>query len=209
MATAADICTYARKERQAETKRRQSDPAMQDDALTVEAQYVFDTLKDDFLQSRQEWGKHVPEVTCKLKLPSLVNPLRRLSQTAVIIFFPGKIPAASDVAQWIKSILGGCFVEGVYFASRGFYEVHLSDAACKQKLLEFSPLFYGKQMVHAMPWSPNKNYQSLVRHHCPVWVEVVNFPDYMREELPGLAAALGQVICPPRPMGNRNRFCIL
>lgn len=137
MDTASDFCTYARKERPADAKRRQSELASQDDALTLEAQYVFDTLKDDFLQSRQEWGKPVPEVTYKLKLPSLVNPLRKLSQTAVIIFFPGKIPAASDVAQWIKSILGGCFVEGVYFASRGFYEVHLSDALCKQRLLEF------------------------------------------------------------------------
>ncbi|MCO5605541.1 hypothetical protein L7F22_059724 [Adiantum nelumboides] len=40
-------------------------------------------------------------------------------------------------------------------------------------------------------------------------LEVVNFPDYMREELPGLAASLGKVICSPRPTGNINRFCIL
>ena len=64
-------------------------------------------------------------------------------------------------------------------------------------------------MVHAMPWSPNKDYQSLIRHHCPVWVEVTNFPNYMHEELPGLAASLGQVISPPCPIENRNRFCIL
>lgn len=100
-------------------------------------------------------------------------------------------------------------MDGVYFASCGFYEVHLTDASYKQKLLECSPLFFGRQMVHAMPWSPNKDYQSLIRHHCPVWVEVVNFPDYMHDELPGLASSLGQVICPPRPTGNRSRFCIL
>ena len=38
---------------------------------------------------------------------------------------------------------------------------------------------------------------------------MVDFLDYMRAELPAVALALGQVICPPRPAGNRNRFCIL
>ncbi|MCO5578717.1 hypothetical protein L7F22_032562 [Adiantum nelumboides] len=56
---------------------------------------------------------------------------------------------------------------------------------------------------------PSKDYWNLIRHSCPVGVEVVNFPDYIREELPGLAASLGKVICPPRPTGNRNKFCIL
>ena len=74
MASALDVCTYARKERSADAKRRLSEPALQDDDFTVEAQYVFDTLKDDFQQSRQEWGKPILEVTYKLKLPSLVNP---------------------------------------------------------------------------------------------------------------------------------------
>ncbi|MCO5570018.1 hypothetical protein L7F22_023732 [Adiantum nelumboides] len=79
----------------------------------------------------------------------------------------------------------------------------------KQKLLEASPLFYGLQMVHVLPWSPSKDYQNLIRHSCPVWVEVVNFHDYMREELLGVAVSLGNVNFPPRPTRNRNRFCIL
>ncbi|MCO5553672.1 hypothetical protein L7F22_007386 [Adiantum nelumboides] len=134
-----------------------------------------------------------------MKLPSIVAPLKKLTQSAVIIFFPGCLPSANDVALWIKSILGGCFIEGVYFASRGFYEVHLTDLVYKQKLREVSPLFYyGRQMVHVLPWSPSKDYQNLIRHSCPVWVEVVNFP-----------ASLGKVICPLCPTGNRNRFCIM
>lgn len=127
----------------------------------------------------------------------------------MIIFFPGKPPFANDVAQWVKALLEGSFVDGVYFASKGFYEVHLSDAVYTQRLLETSPLFFGRQMVHVMRWSPNKDYNSLIRHHCPVWIEVVDFPDYMRAQLPLVASTLGQVICPTRLASNRNRFCSL
>ena len=88
MASVSDFCTYARKERPMETKHHQLEPATQDDDFSMDAQYVFDTFRGDFQQSRQEWGKPIPEVTYKLKLPSLVNPLKKLSQTAVIIFFP-------------------------------------------------------------------------------------------------------------------------
>lgn len=129
---------------------------------------MHSTYMEDSQQLRQEWSRSVPKVTYKLKLTSLVYPLKKLLQTAVIIFFPRSIRAANDIAQWIKALLGGCFVEGVYFASRGFYEVDLSSASHKLKLLEFSPLFYGKQMLHAMPWLPNKDYQFLIRHHCLV-----------------------------------------
>lgn len=123
-----------------------------------DAHYVFDTLVDDFQQSRKDWAKEPPALTYKLKLRALVSSLRELSQTAVIIFFPGKVPSALDVGQWINSMLGCGFVEGVYLASRGFYKLHLSDAMHKQRILEMSPLHFGKQMVHAMPWSPNKDY---------------------------------------------------
>lgn len=37
----------------------------------------------------------------------------------------------------------------------------------------------------------------LIPHHCPVREKVVNFPDDMHDELPGLAASLGQVIAYP------------
>ena len=114
-------------------------------------------LKDDFAQTQKEWTDAQPQLKIQLSLPSLVDPLKRLSQTAMIIFSPGKLPSANDVAQWINALLKGSFVEGVYFASKGFYKVHLSDASHKQRLLEMSPLFFGREMVHVMPWSPNKD----------------------------------------------------
>ena len=58
-------------------------------------------LKDDFAQTRKDWLNAHPKVKIKLNLPSLVDPLKRLSQTTVIIFFLGKLPSANDVAQWV------------------------------------------------------------------------------------------------------------
>ena len=64
-------------------------------------------------------------------------------------------------------------------------------------------------MVHVMPWSPNKVYHNLIKHNYLVWVEVVNFPNYMRPQLATIAFTLGQVICKPQNVGNKTRFCIL
>ncbi|MCO5577736.1 hypothetical protein L7F22_031568 [Adiantum nelumboides] len=200
---------YSRRDRPVDFKRQHVDSVHVNDMADSDSQYVFDALHEKFSQSRSHWNKHVPTLKYKMKLPSIVSPLRKSTQSTVIIFFSGRLPSANDVAQWIKSILGGCFIEREFFASRGFYEVHLTDHMYKHKLLQASPLFYRKQMVHVLLWSPSKDYQNLIRHSCPVWVEVVNFLDYMREELPGLAASLGNVICPPRPTRNKNRFCIL
>lgn len=60
-----------------------TDHGFKDEEMNDEAQHVFDALKDDFHQSKQDWRKPVPEVTYKFKLPSLVSPLKKLSQTAV------------------------------------------------------------------------------------------------------------------------------
>ena len=87
--------------------------------------------EDDFSNTRKEWTNARLEVKVQLSLPSLIDPLRRLSHTAIIIFFPGKLPFADDVGQWVKALLEGSFVEGVYFVSRGFYKLHLSDATHK------------------------------------------------------------------------------
>ena len=64
-----------------------------------DAQYVYEMLNDDFAQTWKEWTDAQPQDKIQLSLPSLVDPLKRLSQTAVIIFFLGKLPFANDVAQ--------------------------------------------------------------------------------------------------------------
>ncbi|MCO5606037.1 hypothetical protein L7F22_060224 [Adiantum nelumboides] len=121
------------------------------------------------------------------------------------------MPPAPDVAQWLVSLLKRQVVSRIFFGDRGFYEILLADAdadACTQ-LLQLSPLFYGTQMVHAVPWSLTKDYQSLIRHQCQVWVELLDFPRTWKHLIPKLAMSLGNVICPSRLEGNMNRFCIL
>ena len=160
MDSTAQLIAHSRKDQSFEAKRQCINvPPFQvtnENGNVDDARYVYSMLKEDFQHTHQQWMDATPSVKVKLSLPSLVDPLQTLSQTTIIIFFPVKLPSTSDVGQWVNSLLEGCFVKGVYFASRGFYEVHLLDANQKQRMLEMSPVFYGRQMVHAMPWSPNK-----------------------------------------------------
>ena len=209
---ATEQLTYSRRDTSVDINKRRhlaTEDISDMQQESQDAQFVFDALYDDFVESRQKWSDLPPAFNFKIKLPSIVSPLRKYSERGIIIFFPGRMPSAQDVAQWIQSIVGGSFVDGVHFAARGFYDVLLADAKYKQLMLEASPLMFGLQLVHVLPWSPTKDYQSLIKHRCPVWVEVVDFPEYLREQLPEIAAALGKVVCPPRPSGNKNRFCIL
>lgn len=113
--------TYARKEFIRDSKRQQLEmPLQASPEFTEDVHYVFDMLKEEFQHSQKEWAKPPPTIKYKLKLPSLVTPLRKLSQTAVIIFFPGKLPSANDVVQWVQALLGGCFVKGFILPPEDF-----------------------------------------------------------------------------------------
>ncbi|MCO5576553.1 hypothetical protein L7F22_030365 [Adiantum nelumboides] len=178
--------------------------------------------KIDFEEQKQQFCAGLPE-----DINEYVNPQR--SKSISVVIYHNMVAARINFQQRAKRNLKPMEAKDKQeYKGKNFFQnsskgnsnnnkakeresskVHLTNHMYKQKLLEASPLFYGKQMVHVLPWSPSKDYQNLIRHSCPVWVEVVNFPDYMREELLGLAASLGRVICPPRPTGNRNRFCIL
>ncbi|MCO5577231.1 hypothetical protein L7F22_031058 [Adiantum nelumboides] len=115
---------------------------------------------------------------------------------AVIIFFPSRMSFAQDVAQWVVLLLKRQVVCGVFFQDRGLYEILPVDADARNKISQMSPLFYGTQMVHAPPWSLMKNYQSLIHHKCPVWVELMDFACTWKHSQTGLAS-------------NTNGFCIL
>ncbi|MCO5550658.1 hypothetical protein L7F22_004147 [Adiantum nelumboides] len=94
-------------------------------------------------------------------------------------------------------------VRGVYFG------VLLADTEARNTLLELSPLFFGTQMTHVLPWALTKDYQSLIRRRCPVWVEIVDFPRTWQHFLPMLASYTGKVICPPKLDANTYRFWVL
>ena len=106
-----------------------------------DARYVYNMLKEDFQHTRQQWTHATPSVKVKLRVPPLVDSLQTLSQTSIIIFFPRKLPSASDARQWVNSLLEGSFVKGVYFASRGLYDVHLKYANQKQRMLKYKLYF--------------------------------------------------------------------
>ncbi|MCO5566536.1 hypothetical protein L7F22_020213 [Adiantum nelumboides] len=116
----------------------------------------------------------------------------------------GKMSSVQDVAPWVDFLLKQQAVKGVYFGARGLVDMPTRDA-----LLEMSPLFFNTQMTHVLPWALTKDYQSLIRHKCSVWVEVVDFPRTWRNFLPLLVAQLGKVICSPKLHANTNRFCVL
>ena len=175
----------------------------------VDTKWLQDSLVEDFAEARKTWDGPLPSKTFTIPSQDLLNPLKVYMSNAIILFFPGKMPSANDVAQWINAMFKVYAVSGVYFAARGFYEVLLSEPKYKTQLLEESPLTYRDQMVHALPWSLTKDYQGLIRHKCPVWVEVLDFPRNWNHLLPTIAAGMGRVVCPPKTTSTSNRFCIL
>ena len=72
-----------------------------------DAQFVYEALCEDFVDSHAKWKDPPSSFSYKIKLPTIVSPLRRYSEKGIILFFPGKLPSAQEVAQWIQSTLGG------------------------------------------------------------------------------------------------------
>lgn len=186
-------------------KRRKAMDTSNLDAMSL----IKECLHEDFEEARCAWEGPAPVMEVRIPVQELMDPVAQYALNAVILFFPGKMPTAQDVGQWVDFLLKRQAVRGVYFGARGFYEVLLADMEARDALLEMSPLFFNTQMTHVLPWALTKDYQSLIRHKCPVWVEVVDFPRTWRHFLPLLAAQLGKVICPPKLDANTNCFCIL
>ncbi|MCO5590776.1 hypothetical protein L7F22_044751 [Adiantum nelumboides] len=165
-------------------------------------------LYEDFEEARKAWNSQAPILEVRILVQDLMDPVVNYAINAVILFFPGKMPIVQDVGQWVDFLLKRQVVRGVYFGARGFYKVFLADSEARNRLLE-SPLFFNTQMTHILPWALTKDYQSLIRHKCSVWVEIVDFPSTWRHILPFLAVQLEKVICPAKLDANTNRFCIL
>ncbi|MCO5582338.1 hypothetical protein L7F22_036232 [Adiantum nelumboides] len=161
-------------------------------------------LYEDFEEARKAWNGQVPILEVRIPVQDLMDAVAQYAMNAVILFFPGKMPTAQDVGQWVDFLLKRQVVRGVYFGARGFYEVLLADTEARNLLLEMSPLFFNTQMTRVLPWALTKDYQSLIRHKCPVWVEIVDFPRTWR-----VGCAARESDMPPKLNANTNRFCIL
>lgn len=103
------VNAYMRMERHQESKK-------QDNSIP-DAQYVYNTLNQEFRQSREAWAKLVPTFKYKAKL------LRKLLQSAVIIFFPGKLalrmmlPSGSSLCGRMLCGWGILCLEGLLWSS--------------------------------------------------------------------------------------------
>ena len=84
------LIAYSRKDRSYEAKRQCINvPPFQvtnDNVNVDDARFVYGMLKDDFQHTRQQWTDATPSVKVKSSLPSLVDPLHTLFQTAIIIY---------------------------------------------------------------------------------------------------------------------------
>ena len=80
---ADSVKTYSRSDRVQDPKRPHVEPALQPVFSDEDAHYVYDMLKDDFQQNRKEWSKAPPPIKFTLKLPALVDPLKKLTEVGV------------------------------------------------------------------------------------------------------------------------------
>ena len=128
----------------------------------------------------------------------------------VIMFFTGRIPYLSWIKQWLRNVMNIDCVEDVYAGPRGFYEVVLRSQEYRDQLLNRLPIFYGRSLVHVVPWRPLVEYQDILKQECPVWVEVECNQSTMWPLLCSTIAKLGKVVVPPNANAvNRYRMCIL
>ena len=101
-------------------------------------------------------------------------------------------------------------VEDVYAGLRGFYKVALHSQEYCDQLLNRLPIFYGRSLVHVVPWRPLVEYQDILKQECPIWVEVECNQSTMWSLLYSTIAKLGKVVVPPNAnVVNRYRVCIL
>ncbi|MCO5554978.1 hypothetical protein L7F22_008517 [Adiantum nelumboides] len=122
------------------------------------ANIIKECLSKDFADARNTWEGQPPETEVVIPVQQLIDPVAQYALNVVILFFPGKMPSAQGVGQWIDFLLKRQVVRGVYFGAHGFYEVLLAEMDARSRLLEMSPLFFNMQMTHVLPWALTKDY---------------------------------------------------
>ncbi|MCO5563803.1 hypothetical protein L7F22_017451 [Adiantum nelumboides] len=107
------------------------------------AKLVKECLSEDFADARQAWEGQETTTEVVIPVQYLMDPVAQYALNAVILFFPGKMPSAQDVGQWVDYLLKKQAVRGVYFGARGFYEVLLADIDARSQLQGSSRLDAG------------------------------------------------------------------
>ena len=70
----------------------------------VDTKWRQNSLVEDFAEARKTWDDPLPSKTFTIPSQDLLNPLKVYMPNAIILFFPGKMPSANDMAQWINAM---------------------------------------------------------------------------------------------------------
>ena len=71
-------------------------------------------------------------------------------------------------------------------------------------------MFFDKQLVHVMQWSPVVDYRALLKQECPVFVTLDCKHALLWPLLPELMSQMGKVLVSPNANAtNKCRFCVL
>ncbi|MCO5550966.1 hypothetical protein L7F22_004461 [Adiantum nelumboides] len=68
------------------------------DALSL----IKDCLHEDFEDARRAWEGPAPDMEVRIPVQELMDPVAQYALNAVILFFPGRMPTAQDVGQWMQ-----------------------------------------------------------------------------------------------------------
>ena len=63
------------------------------------------------------------------------------------------------IKKWLCNVMHAICVEDIYASLHGFYEIALHSQEYRNQLLTKLPIFYGRSLVHVVPWRPLIEYQ--------------------------------------------------
>ncbi|KAH7423858.1 hypothetical protein KP509_12G077500 [Ceratopteris richardii] len=143
--------------------------------------------------------------------PSLIwESAMMFHEKVLLLFFTTRIPLAMDVAHAINASVEKEVVNKVFYSGNGLFEVIFNDNAVKSQFLEQQTVFLCGLMAHVFPWKPVKAMKEEILYKCPVWVELIDLPSFLRSKIGHVAKVLGKLLYTPSIFApNKNRICVL
>ena len=109
----------------------------------------------------------------------------------------------------IDAGFGYYVVDKIFYAGNGLYKVLLHNPANRDLFLSTLTVLLKKQVVHVLPWQPVRIIKDELLTTCPVCVELVDLPSFLRGSIKDISASLGKVLFSPSiNSANRNKVCV-
>ena len=70
----------------------------------VYTKWLQDSLVENFVEAKNTWDGPLPSKTFTISSHDLLNHLKVYMSNGIILFFPGKMPFANDLTQWINAM---------------------------------------------------------------------------------------------------------